>query len=83
MKDVRDTAITAAVSAAREVIAKQMTDAKAAELTEKLMITEMGGDGYAPITGFLNGFAVAQNETRDQTWQIHCPHINNLLWMDM
>ncbi|QBJ63301.1 peptidylprolyl isomerase [Pseudoalteromonas sp. DL-6] len=40
--------------------------------TEPLLITEMGEDGYAPITGFLNGFAVAQNETRDQTWQIHC-----------
>lgn len=29
-------------------------------------------DGYAPITGFLNGFAVAQNESKTQTWQVHC-----------
>lgn len=38
-----------------------------------LMITELDkSDGYAPITGFLNGFAVAQNETKTQTWQVHC-----------
>lgn len=37
-----------------------------------LVITEMGSDGYAPVTGFLNGFAVAQNTTGTQTWQIHC-----------
>lgn len=30
-------------------------------------------DGYAARTGFLNGFAVAQNETATQTWQAHCP----------
>lgn len=29
-------------------------------------------DGYAPITGFLNGFAVAQNKQQTQTWQVHC-----------
>jgi len=38
-----------------------------------LMITELDkNDGYAPITGFLNGFAVAQNETKTETWQVHC-----------
>ncbi|KTF17900.1 peptidylprolyl isomerase [Pseudoalteromonas sp. H105] len=38
-----------------------------------LTITELDkNDGYAPITGFLNGFAVAQNETKTQTWQVHC-----------
>ncbi|WP_213607764.1 peptidylprolyl isomerase [Pseudoalteromonas sp.] len=40
--------------------------------TEPLSITEMGSDGYAPVTGFLNGFAVAQNQAHTQTWQIHC-----------
>ena len=28
---------------------------------EPLLITELNGDGYAAVTGFLNGFAVAQN----------------------
>ncbi|CAM3939922.1 peptidylprolyl isomerase [Pseudoalteromonas mariniglutinosa NCIMB 1770] len=38
-----------------------------------LEITELDHhDGYAPITGFLNGFAVAQNEMQTQTWQVHC-----------
>lgn len=32
-------------------------------------------DGYAPITGFLNGFAVAQNKQQTQTWQVHCPSV--------
>lgn len=40
--------------------------------TEPLTITALGGDGYAPVTGFLNGFAVAQNQAHTQTWQIHC-----------
>ncbi len=36
-------------------------------------ITELDhNDGYAPITGFLNGFAVAQNDAQTQTWQVHC-----------
>ena len=36
-------------------------------------ITELDrNDGYAAITGFLNGFAVAQNEAQTQTWQVHC-----------
>ncbi|WP_010382779.1 peptidylprolyl isomerase [Pseudoalteromonas rubra] len=30
-------------------------------------------DGYAPRTGFLNGFAVAQNDKGTRTWQTHCP----------
>ncbi|MFY8272695.1 peptidylprolyl isomerase [Pseudoalteromonas sp. SSDWG2] len=29
-------------------------------------------DGYSARSGFLNGFAVAQNEDATQTWQIHC-----------
>lgn len=37
-----------------------------------LLITELNGDGYAPVTGFLNGFAVAQNSAHTQTWQVHC-----------
>jgi peptidylprolyl isomerase len=37
-----------------------------------LFVTELEGDGYAPVTGFINGFAVAQNEARTQTWQVHC-----------
>ncbi|MFK3860470.1 peptidylprolyl isomerase [Pseudoalteromonas rhizosphaerae] len=38
-----------------------------------LKITELDReDGYAAITGFLNGFAVAQNEAQTQTWQVHC-----------
>ena len=32
-------------------------------------------DGYAPMTGFLNGFAVAQNNQQTQTWQVHCPGV--------
>ena len=40
--------------------------------TEPLSITEMGSDGYAPVTGFLGGFAVAQNQAHTQTWQVHC-----------
>ncbi len=36
-------------------------------------ITELDhNDGYAPITGFLNGFAVAQNDAQTQMWQVHC-----------
>ncbi|MCQ8877673.1 peptidylprolyl isomerase [Pseudoalteromonas shioyasakiensis] len=38
-----------------------------------LAITELDhNDGYAAITGFLNGFAVAQNQHKTQTWQVHC-----------
>jgi len=40
--------------------------------SQPLKITELKGDGYAPVTGFLNGFAVAQNQTQTQTWQVHC-----------
>lgn len=40
--------------------------------TQPLNITALEGDGYAPITGFLNGFAVAQNSARTHTWQVHC-----------
>ncbi|MFY8349201.1 peptidylprolyl isomerase [Pseudoalteromonas sp. SSM20] len=29
-------------------------------------------DGYADKTGFLNGFAIAQNATGTKTWQTHC-----------
>ncbi len=29
-------------------------------------------DGYAARSGFLDGFAVAQNEQGTQTWQTHC-----------
>lgn len=37
------------------------------------VITELEShDGYAPITGFLNGFAVAQNQNKTETWQVHC-----------
>lgn len=39
---------------------------------EPLLITELEGDGYAAVTGFLNGFAVAQNAVHTQTWQVHC-----------
>ncbi len=39
---------------------------------QPLKITELQGDGYAPVTGFLNGFAVAQNASNTQTWQVHC-----------
>ncbi|MGS0535299.1 peptidylprolyl isomerase [Pseudoalteromonas sp. SaAl2] len=36
-------------------------------------ITELDNhDGYAPITGFLGGFAVAQNKNKTETWQVHC-----------
>ncbi|MCO7189666.1 MULTISPECIES: peptidylprolyl isomerase [unclassified Pseudoalteromonas] len=42
--------------------------------SEALTITELGlDDGYAPRTGFLNGFAVAQSEDGKRTWQTHCP----------
>lgn len=41
-----------------------------------LSITQLQDpDGYAKRTGFLNGFAVAQNEAQTQTWQAHCPGI--------
>ena len=41
-----------------------------------LVITELKGpDGYAAKTGFLNGFAVAQNQDQTETWQVHCPGI--------
>ncbi|MGB0842192.1 MAG: peptidylprolyl isomerase, partial [Pseudoalteromonas shioyasakiensis] len=41
-----------------------------------LAITELKGpDGYAAKTGFLNGFAVAQNQSQTETWQVHCPGI--------
>ncbi|WP_206074676.1 peptidylprolyl isomerase [Pseudoalteromonas rubra] len=30
-------------------------------------------DGYAPRSGFLHGFAVAQNDEGTRTWQTHCP----------
>jgi len=42
------------------------------ETTQPFKITELKGDGYALVTGFLNGFAVAQNQTHTQTWQVHC-----------
>ena len=42
---------------------------------QPLAITALEGDGYAPITGFLNGFAVAQNALQTQTWQVHCSGI--------
>ncbi|WP_105255116.1 peptidylprolyl isomerase [Pseudoalteromonas sp. T1lg75] len=29
-------------------------------------------DGYAPRSGFINGFAVGQNKAGTQTWQLHC-----------
>ncbi|MBD1584112.1 peptidylprolyl isomerase [Pseudoalteromonas sp. S16_S37] len=29
-------------------------------------------DGYAPRTGFINGFAVGQSVDGKQTWQVHC-----------
>ncbi len=32
----------------------------------------VGPDGYAEKTGFLGGFAVAQNDQQTQTWQVHC-----------
>jgi cyclophilin family peptidyl-prolyl cis-trans isomerase len=37
-----------------------------------LAITALGSDGYAVRTGYLNGFAVAQNQLGTQTWQVHC-----------
>ena len=41
-----------------------------------LAITELKGpDGYAAKAGFLNGFAVAQNQGQTETWQVHCPGI--------
>ncbi|WP_404340459.1 peptidylprolyl isomerase [Pseudoalteromonas mariniglutinosa] len=41
-----------------------------------LAITELAGpDGYAEKTGFLNGFAVAQNTAQTRTWQVHCSGI--------
>ncbi|WP_209328632.1 peptidylprolyl isomerase [Pseudoalteromonas sp. PA2MD11] len=41
-----------------------------------LEITELKGpDGYATKTGFLNGFAVAQNQSQTETWQVHCPGV--------
>jgi len=42
------------------------------ETIQPLKITALKGDGYAPVTGFLNGFAVAQNQIHTQTWQVHC-----------
>ncbi|PCK30957.1 peptidylprolyl isomerase [Pseudoalteromonas piscicida] len=39
----------------------------------KLAITPINAvDGYAPRTGFRNGFAVAQNEAGTKTWMTHC-----------
>jgi peptidylprolyl isomerase len=32
-------------------------------------------DGYAPVTGFLRGFAVAQSADGRNTWQTHCTGI--------
>ncbi|RJE73784.1 cyclophilin [Pseudoalteromonas sp. MSK9-3] len=32
-------------------------------------------DGYAPVTGFLGGFAVAQSADGKNTWQTHCTGI--------
>ncbi|MEI5639162.1 MULTISPECIES: peptidylprolyl isomerase [unclassified Pseudoalteromonas] len=38
-----------------------------------LTITSINAiDGYAANSGFLNGFAVAQNEQGTQTWMTHC-----------
>ncbi|AXQ97309.1 peptidylprolyl isomerase [Pseudoalteromonas piscicida] len=38
-----------------------------------LKITPLSAvDGYAPRTGFLNGFAVGQNEAGTKTWMTHC-----------
>ena len=30
-------------------------------------------DGYAPFSGFLNGFAIGANAAKNQYWQTHCP----------
>lgn len=38
----------------------------------KLDYTLAKPDGYAPRSGFLNGFAVAQNQRGTHTWQTHC-----------
>ncbi|MGA4607411.1 peptidylprolyl isomerase [Pseudoalteromonas maricaloris] len=38
-----------------------------------LKITSLDAvDGYAPRTGFLNGFAVGQNDAGTKTWMTHC-----------
>lgn len=40
---------------------------------ERLPITSLEMiDGYAPVTGYLNGFAVAQTTNGTSTWQTHC-----------
>jgi cyclophilin family peptidyl-prolyl cis-trans isomerase len=54
--------------------AKKAIPAEFALETEKpVTITKVPFvDGYAKQTGFLNGFAVAQNEAGTKTWQVHC-----------
>ncbi len=43
---------------------------------KQLAITPVtDSDGYANSTGFLNGFAVAQNNDATETWQAHCPGV--------
>ncbi|CCQ11684.1 Peptidyl-prolyl cis-trans isomerase [Pseudoalteromonas luteoviolacea B = ATCC 29581] len=45
----------------------------ALETKAPLAITKMPySDGYAAVTGFHNGFAVAQNQMGTKTWQVHC-----------
>jgi len=45
---------------------------KATESVQKITLVD-DKDGYASRTGFLNGFAVAQNMSATKTWQTHCP----------
>jgi len=41
--------------------------------SQPLAVTYLNkGDGYAPNTGFLNGFAVGANKDKSQYWQTHC-----------
>ncbi|MFC3032201.1 peptidylprolyl isomerase [Pseudoalteromonas fenneropenaei] len=53
---------------------KKVIPAEFAKATaEPLAITPVAGpDGYATHSGFLNGFAVAQDASRKLTWQTHC-----------
>jgi len=45
---------------------------KATQTAQEITLVD-AKDGYASRTGFLNGFAVAQNDNATQTWQTHCP----------
>ena len=60
---------TKKVTSAKKSLQAEFYHVSTKPLTMTLVDTQ---DGYADKTGFLNGFAVAQNQQGTQTWQTHC-----------